>query len=74
MQSLPNKTSVGPDQISFRLLKEAGPGVVGPLTTLFNLSISLNKVPDEWKNPLSIRYSKVDAKTDKILVATGQSP
>ena len=33
VQSLPNKTSPGPDQISYRLLKEAGPGVVGPLTS-----------------------------------------
>ena len=30
-------------------LKEAGPGVVGPLTTLFNLSLHNNRVPDEWK-------------------------
>ena len=54
VQSLPNKTSVGPDQISYRLLKEpaAGPGVVGPLKTLFNLSITLNKVPDEWKEAI----------------------
>ena len=31
-------TSVGPDQISYRLLKKAGPGVVGPLTTLFKVA------------------------------------
>ena len=26
--------------------------MVGPLTTLFNLSITLNKVPDEWKEAI----------------------
>ena len=47
-KSLPN-ASFGSDEISYRLLKEAGPGVVGPLTTLFNLSLHSNRVPDEWK-------------------------
>ena len=32
--------------------KEAGPGVVGPLTTLFNLSLHSNRVPDEWKEAI----------------------
>ena len=32
-----NKTSTGPDQISYRVLKEADPAVVSPITTLFNL-------------------------------------
>ena len=74
VQSLPNKTSFGPDQISYRLLKEAGLGVVGPLTTLFNLSITLNKVPDEWKEAIVSPVFKGGRKTDKILVATGESP
>ena len=52
MVSLPNKTSIVPDQISYSLLKEAGPGVAGPLTTLFYLSITLNKIPDEWKKAI----------------------
>ena len=29
-----------------------GPGVVGPLTTLFNLSLHSNRVPDEWKEAI----------------------
>ena len=37
IKSLPNKASFGSDEISYRLLKEAGPGAVGPLTTLFNV-------------------------------------
>ena len=52
IKSLPNKASSGSDEISYRLLKEAGPGVVGPLTTLFNLSLHSNRVPDEWKEAI----------------------
>ena len=43
LKSLPSKTSVGEDGISYRLLQEVGPGVVGPLVSLFNKSISLGK-------------------------------
>ena len=32
--SLPNKNSTVPDGISYCLLKEAGPAVIGPLTVL----------------------------------------
>ena len=49
IRSLPNKTSTGPDRISYRLLKEAGPNVVGPLTTLYNYSLRTQKIPEEWK-------------------------
>ena len=52
IKSLPNKASFGSDEISYRLLKEAGPGVVGPLTTLFNLSLHSIRVPDEWKEAI----------------------
>ena len=52
MKSLPSKTSFGPDEVSYRLLKEAGPGVVGPLTSLFNLSLNVKAVPDEWKKAI----------------------
>ena len=49
LKSLPSKNSTGTDNISYRLLKEAGPGVVGPLTTLFNVSLRKGEVPEEWK-------------------------
>ena len=54
VRSLPNKTSTGTDQISYRLLKEAGPAVVGPLTTSFNCSLRLRQVPKEWKKEVII--------------------
>ena len=49
LKSLPNKYSSGSDEISYRLLKEAGPGLVGPLVSLFNRSLALRQVPDEWR-------------------------
>ena len=49
LSSLPSKSSTGTDGISYRLLKEAGPAVVGPLTTSFNISLRLSQVRDEWK-------------------------
>ena len=52
IKSLPNKASFGSDEISYCLLKEAGPGVIGPLTTLFNLSLHSSRVPDEWKEAI----------------------
>ena len=51
-KSLPNKASFGSDEILHRLLKEVGPGGVGPLTTFFNLSLYSNRVPDEWKEAI----------------------
>ena len=67
-----NKASFGSDEISYRLLKEAGPGVVGPLTTLFNLSLHRNRVPDEWKKQLFARYLKEAVRPDKIPLIIGQ--
>ena len=49
LMSLPSKNSTGTDNISYRLLKEAGPGVVGPPITLFNISLRTGEVPGEWK-------------------------
>ena len=36
IQSLQNKLSTGTDKVSYRLSKEAGPGLIPPLTFLFN--------------------------------------
>ena len=41
--------SCGSDRISYQIIKEAGPGLVGPLVSLFNASLRLRKVPDEWR-------------------------
>ena len=42
------------DQISHRLLKEAGPSVVGPLTAPFNCSLKLRQGPEELKKAVII--------------------
>ena len=52
LKSLPNKLSCGSDGISYRMMKEAGPGLVGPLVSLFNASLRLRQVPDEWRNAI----------------------
>ena len=58
LKSLPSKISTGVDNISYRLLKEAGPGVVGPLTTLFNISLRKRQVPEEWKRAVVLPVFK----------------
>ena len=58
LRSLPNKSSCGSDEISYRLMKEAGPALVGPLVTLFNRSLLLRQVPDEWKKAIVIPIFK----------------
>ena len=39
-------------------MKEAGPALVGPLVTLFNRSLLLRQVPDEWKKAIVIPIFK----------------
>ena len=34
------------------MIKEAGPGLVGPLVSLVNASLRLRKVPDEWRKSI----------------------
>ena len=41
--------ATGPDGISARLLKECSNEIAPSLTALFNKSLSLGKVPEEWK-------------------------
>ena len=60
----PNK-STGSDGISPRLLKAAGVSIVPSLTRLINLSLSLNRVPDMWKNANIIPLHKKEDK-DKL--------
>ena len=34
------------------MMKEAGQGLVGPLVSLFNASLRLRQVPDEWRKAI----------------------
>ena len=52
MRSLSNKSSTRYGGISYQLLKEAGPGIITPIIFLFNRSLPLSVVPDEWKTAI----------------------
>ena len=49
LKSLPNKLSTGSDGIFISTFERSRPWYRRALTTLFNMSISLGQVPDEWK-------------------------
>ena len=49
IESLPNKTSKGHDDISNILLKKFNPTIVTPLEIIFNKSLEEESFPDEMK-------------------------
>ena len=49
LDNLDTNKSTGPDNLSPRLLKELRQQIVKPLTSIFNRSVQLNKVPEDWK-------------------------
>jgi hypothetical protein len=49
LSSLTIDKATGPDGISARLLKECSDEITPSLTALFNMLLSLGKVPQEWK-------------------------
>ena len=65
LKSLPNKLSTGSDGISYQLLKEARPGIVGPLTSSTGPS-AWGKSLMNGNTPLCPPSTKVVAKTGVI--------
>ena len=65
IQCLPNKHSSGPDGISYIMLKLSSPIIVGPLVRLFNISLQLGEVPEEWKDAVVIPLHKGGRKPSK---------
>jgi hypothetical protein len=49
IKNIKSKTSKGPDDLSNVLLKEIYPYINQPLLYIINLSLQLEKVPQEWK-------------------------
>ena len=49
LESLDTNKSTGPDDISPRILKELKREILQPLTTVFNQSLQMRKVPEDWK-------------------------
>ena len=49
LKTLKTGKAAGPDSIDNRLLKELARPLSGPLTDLFNFSLTIGKVPNLWK-------------------------
>jgi hypothetical protein len=49
LKNLNTTKSYGPDGISPKMLKEAGPSIIGSLTKLFNCSLATGIFPSLWK-------------------------
>jgi hypothetical protein len=62
LKGLNTNKAYGPDDVSPRLIKEAGPSIVPVLTRIFNKSLELAKFPLAWKraNVLPI-YKKAES-------------
>ena len=58
MQRLPDKQSSGPDGISYIMLKLSLTAIVETLVRLFNISLRLGEVPEEWKDAVVIPLHK----------------
>ena len=54
IQRLPDKHSSRPDGISYIMLKLSLPAIVGTLVRLFNISLRLGEVPEEWKDAVKL--------------------
>ena len=61
----PDKHSSGPDGISYIMLKLSLPAIVGTLVRLFNISLRLGEVPEEWKDAVVIPLHKGGKKPSK---------
>ena len=64
VSSLRIDKATGLDDISARLLKEACPEIVPPLTHIINLSIRSGCFPEDWKISKVLPLYKADIKSD----------
>ncbi|KAI8497346.1 hypothetical protein Bbelb_246520 [Branchiostoma belcheri] len=64
LQRLKTRKATGMDKIPSRLLKDAAPVIVKPLTHIFNLSLSTGEVPAEWKEAQISPIHKSGTKTN----------
>ena len=71
---LPEKHSSGPDGISYIMLKFSLPAIVGTLVRLFNISLRLGEVPEEWKDAVVIPLQKGGKKASKDPLSCRPSP
>ncbi len=57
-QHLKLNNTMGPDQISARVLKELAPSIAHILTEIYHRSYATGKVPDDWKRAYVIAIYK----------------
>ena len=61
LASLDTTKSNGPDSISAKMLKATAPSIAPSVTSLFNLSLRLGRVPQEWKGSRVVPIPKTSA-------------
>ena len=54
----------GPDKISSRMLKMTATSIAPSITELFNLSIHMGKIPDQWKESMVVPIPKSNKLSD----------
>ncbi len=64
MKGLSNSNACGVDGITSRLLKSAGYSICHPLSFIFNLSISTNTFPSDWKTSIVVPLFKGGDRSD----------
>ena len=66
LKNLTTNKATGPDSISNKLLKECADSLCGPLTYIFNRSLSLGIYPDDWKEAMiTALFKKIDPSLTK---------
>ena len=56
--------NTGPDLVSARMLKHTATSISPAVTRLFNMSLSLGRLPSEWKSALVVPIPKSQHKSD----------
>ena len=54
----------GPDKISSRMLNMTATSIAPSITELFNLSIHMGKIPDQWKESMVVPIPKSNKLSD----------
>ena len=64
LSSLDPAKATGPDLVSARMLKHTATSISPAVTRLFNMSLSLGRLPSEWKSALVVPIPKSQHKSD----------
>ena len=64
LSSLDPAKATGPDLVSARMLKHTATSISPAVTRLFNMSLSLGRLPSQWKSALVVPIPKSQHKSD----------